>query len=177
MSGTTGLHECASSHVPPDLACKEFLRGANDRCVYCDHEEKCHPGPGGTCWVFRPEEDERALRRVAGYEGVDSTGVGPWDRHLLLPVGEAIAPVTDKYDRYREGLIAGGVSEADADDAVAESKRGNECLDRLECPKCSAAMRCSVDPRQAGSSEISGVWHQFACTACGYRIDRKQEIL
>jgi hypothetical protein len=42
---------CTSSHEPPDTACKRFERGANGRCVYCDHEEKCHPGPGATCEI------------------------------------------------------------------------------------------------------------------------------
>ncbi len=51
---------CTSSHDPPDTACTTFETGGNGRCVFCDHEEKCHPGPGGTCWVFRPEEDERS---------------------------------------------------------------------------------------------------------------------
>ena len=43
---TLELHECESSHVPKDLACKSFEEGANGRCVYCDHEKRCHPGPG-----------------------------------------------------------------------------------------------------------------------------------
>jgi hypothetical protein len=42
---------CASSHVPRDTACRGFLAGLNGRCVYCDHEEKCHPGPGATCEI------------------------------------------------------------------------------------------------------------------------------
>jgi hypothetical protein len=42
---------CSSSHEPPDTACRGFLRGQNGRCVYCDHEEKCHPGPGATCEI------------------------------------------------------------------------------------------------------------------------------
>lgn len=44
-------HCCASSHEPPDTACKSFLAGQNGRCAYCDHEAKCHPGPGATCWI------------------------------------------------------------------------------------------------------------------------------
>lgn len=42
---------CASSHLPPDQACRGFRKGMNGRCVYCDHEEKCHPGPGATCEI------------------------------------------------------------------------------------------------------------------------------
>jgi hypothetical protein len=39
-------HECSSSHIPKDLACGNFEWCANGRCVYCDHEWRCHPGPG-----------------------------------------------------------------------------------------------------------------------------------
>lgn len=42
---------CSSAHEPPDTACKLFEAGANGRCVYCDHESKCHPGPGATCEI------------------------------------------------------------------------------------------------------------------------------
>ena len=42
---------CSSSHEPPDTACTDFLAGQSGNCVYCDHEEKCHPGPGATCEI------------------------------------------------------------------------------------------------------------------------------
>ncbi len=42
---------CASQHWPPDTACHDFERGSNGRCVFCDHELKCHPGPGATCEI------------------------------------------------------------------------------------------------------------------------------
>lgn len=44
---------CSSSHEPADTSCTEYCVGMNGRCVYCDHEEKCHPGPGATCWIGR----------------------------------------------------------------------------------------------------------------------------
>jgi len=44
---------CETSHEPKDTACKTFERGANGRCVHCDHAEQCHPGPGATCWIGR----------------------------------------------------------------------------------------------------------------------------
>lgn len=55
---------CTTSHRPLDTACWGFERGANGRCVYCDHEEKCHPGPGATCWIGSGEyapDDSRAI--------------------------------------------------------------------------------------------------------------------
>lgn len=47
---------CATSHEPLDTACRQFAEGANGRCVYCDHEMKCHPGPGATCDIGSGEQ-------------------------------------------------------------------------------------------------------------------------
>lgn len=38
--------KCACCHVPDLGACGEFVEGYNGRCVYCDHDEGCHPGEG-----------------------------------------------------------------------------------------------------------------------------------
>jgi hypothetical protein len=51
---------CASSHEPPDTACRNFEAGANGRCVFCDHESKCHPGPGATCEIGSGERGHDA---------------------------------------------------------------------------------------------------------------------
>lgn len=48
-------HCCGSSHEPPDPACRDYLEGRNGRCVYCDHAEECHPGPGATCDIGSDE--------------------------------------------------------------------------------------------------------------------------
>lgn len=37
---------CEQSHKHDYGACDEFEAGMNGRCVYCDHDEKCHPGKG-----------------------------------------------------------------------------------------------------------------------------------
>lgn len=47
---------CASSHAPPDTACRRFEAGANGRCAFCDHETGCHPGPGATCEIGAGED-------------------------------------------------------------------------------------------------------------------------
>jgi len=39
---------CECSHLPDRGACDNFEKGMNGRCVYCDHDEKCHPGKGET---------------------------------------------------------------------------------------------------------------------------------
>lgn len=36
--------ECGCCHVPDHGACQSFEKGANGRCVYCDHGKDCHPG-------------------------------------------------------------------------------------------------------------------------------------
>ena len=55
---------CASEHWPRDTACRTFTAGGNGRCVYCDHEEKCHPGPGATCEIGSGEGPESAPDRA-----------------------------------------------------------------------------------------------------------------
>ena len=37
---------CECSHKYDYGACDDFEKGMNGRCVYCDHEEDCHPGTG-----------------------------------------------------------------------------------------------------------------------------------
>jgi len=44
-----GPHVCG--HLEPDTACRTFEVGMNGRCVYCNLEERCHPGPGATCEI------------------------------------------------------------------------------------------------------------------------------
>jgi len=38
--------QCDCAHVPDHGACDVFEQGMNGRCVYCDHDEGCHPGQG-----------------------------------------------------------------------------------------------------------------------------------
>lgn len=35
---------CGCCHKPDYGACQSFEKGANGRCVYCDHGKVCHPG-------------------------------------------------------------------------------------------------------------------------------------
>lgn len=46
---------CGCCHSPDHGACQTFEKGANGRCVYCDHGEDCHPGDPdrfNTPWVW-----------------------------------------------------------------------------------------------------------------------------
>ena len=38
--------KCACCHAVDYGACDTFEVGMNGRCVYCDHDESCHPGTG-----------------------------------------------------------------------------------------------------------------------------------
>lgn len=68
---------CASSHDPADTACRGFERGANGRCVFCDHDASCHPGPGATCEIgsgegpFSPECHLTPAGGAAPYESIE----------------------------------------------------------------------------------------------------------
>lgn len=63
-----GVRCCNSSHEPPDTACRTFAAGLNGRCVFCDHEQLCHPGPGATCDIGGGETGAYADLRLAAEE-------------------------------------------------------------------------------------------------------------
>jgi hypothetical protein len=75
---------CSSSHDPPDTACKTYERGMSGNCVYCDHEEKCHPGPGGTCWVFREGHELTTAELAALIPGLTATNPITRNDHVKL---------------------------------------------------------------------------------------------
>lgn len=78
--------------------------------------------------------------------------------------------------RYREALLAGGCTEEEADRLVAEAKRQAACADRLECHVCAGRLTKKIDERQAGLSDVSGVWFNYRCTKCGAFFDRKEAM-
>lgn len=95
---------CTSSHEPPDTACRSFLAGANGRCAYCDHEKKCHPGPGATCEIGRDESGLSASpgtvaqsreRRV--FEGVVKPSTS--DFGTTIDDGEQLRDMSDMFTR------------------------------------------------------------------------------
>jgi len=71
---------CESSHVPTDLACPTYETGANGRCVYCDHDSACHPGPN-TAGPLGHEEPDRAVAVIRKGQRIfvgDPDGDGVW---------------------------------------------------------------------------------------------------
>lgn len=74
---------------------------------------------------------------------------------------------------YRAALLAGGVSEAQADRATEAQRRHHAALDAGRCPRCGGAMVRSEDSRQAGATEVKGGrWFKYRGCPCGYFCDR-----
>jgi len=83
----------------------------------------------------------------------------------------------DKWDSFREYALAGGASEADVDDAIEEMKASEAKIDAGVCPSCDAQLTRTLDPRQAGPTEIAGKWFNYRCTRkCGWFADRCEPI-
>lgn len=87
----------------------------------------------------------------------------------------------DKYDNYRAGLLAGGVSETEADSAIRDMKVEDTKIDAGVCPKSSDSPNArhvltrTLDRRQAGPTEIAGKWFNYRCT-CGWFVDRCEPV-
>jgi hypothetical protein len=73
------------------------------------------------------------------------------------------------FTEYRRLALAGGASEAEVDQAIAEMRR----LDAGRCPKCAGPISRKVDPRQAGPTSFHGTWFNYRCP-CGYMSDRSE---
>lgn len=87
----------------------------------------------------------------------------------------------DKYDSYRAALLAGGIPAREIDEAIEKMKATDAKIDVGICPQGSAApntrhvLTRSLDPRQAGPTQIAGKWFNYRCT-CGWFADRCEPI-
>jgi hypothetical protein len=77
---------------------------------------------------------------------------------------------------YRDTLLQGGISFADAERATETLRREHGALDRGLCPRCDAVVKPDLQERQAGPSQVHGLWIQYLCSGCGYRVDRKEVV-
>jgi hypothetical protein len=78
---------------------------------------------------------------------------------------------------FRQRLLEAGASPAEADQAVADLIREDDCLDRLECFKCGVKLNRTLDPRQDGDTSVAGQWFNYRCSAqCGYFVDRVEPV-
>ena len=84
---------------------------------------------------------------------------------------------TDKYENYRQALLDGGAPISEIDRVIEHMKAEDEKIDAGICPGCRSKITRTLDPRQAGSTEVAGKWFNYRCVAkCGWFIDRCEPI-
>ena len=82
-----------------------------------------------------------------------------------------------EYDSFREHALAGGASASEVDDIIEVMKAEGEKIDALICPNCGSKLTRTLDPRQAGETEIAGKWFNYRCTRrCGWFADRCEPV-
>jgi hypothetical protein len=85
--------------------------------------------------------------------------------------------LSNKYDDYREALLAGGAPADQVEGVIEDMKAEDATLDALICPKCSSPLTRTLDPRQAGPTEIAGKWFNYRCmSSCGWFTDRCEPV-
>jgi hypothetical protein len=100
--------------------------------------------------------------------------MNPYDEAMIEPKTRAMVAAFLRRQGHKVAAesLESGMDPKEADALVAYQERLAACADRLECSECGGVLTKKVDPRQAGPSEIQGVWHNFRCTACGHFFDR-----
>jgi hypothetical protein len=87
----------------------------------------------------------------------------------------------DKYENYRQALLAGGAHIAEVDRVIEDMKAEDAKIDVGICPKrdnspnARHVLTRTLDPRQAGPTEIAGKWFNYRC-ACGWFADRCEPV-
>lgn len=74
------------------------------------------------------------------------------------------------YGDLRKTLRYMGMSEEQIEEYIQDLTKEDQCLDRLECPKCGKQLTRKKD-HQTGSTKVSGVWYAYRCS-CGYLMTR-----
>ena len=84
--------------------------------------------------------------------------------------------IKDKYESYRQALLAGGADPKVVEQIVAEARAEGEKIDACVCPKCRSRLTRVLDRRQAGPTEIAGKWFNYRYTECPYFVDRCEPV-
>ena len=85
--------------------------------------------------------------------------------------------VTDKYENYRQAALAGGAHIAEIDREIENTRAEDAKIDAGVCPRCGGTLTRTLDPRQAGSTEVAGKWFNYRCVAkCGWMADRCEPV-
>jgi hypothetical protein len=82
----------------------------------------------------------------------------------------------DKYDAYKEALLAGGAPAAEVERAITLLKATDACVDALACEVCRSKLIRTLDPRQAGPTRVAGKWFNYRCTSCEWFVDRCEPV-
>lgn len=76
------------------------------------------------------------------------------------------------YDAYRAKLLECGATLDEANQAVEESKKLDDSLNRRCCPECTQAVTRVLDNNQVGHSLIKGNWYKYTCRKCEFFMCR-----
>ena len=84
------------------------------------------------------------------------------------------------YDAYHAKLLECGATREEADQAVEESRKLDNSLNKRCCPECSQAVTRVFDNNQVGHSLIKGNWYKYTCHKCEFfmcRIEPDEETI
>ncbi len=86
----------------------------------------------------------------------------------------------ERNKEYRELLIKGGCSEAEADETIAYQDSIARACDELKCMNCSGTLSRKIDGRQAGGDkedkEKGMLWVNYRCAPdCDFMVDRMED--
>lgn len=83
----------------------------------------------------------------------------------------------DEYDSFRAHALEGGVPADAVERAIDEMKAEGAKIDAGICPSCGSKLTRTLDPRQAGPTELAGKWFNYRCTErCGWFADRCEPV-
>lgn len=120
----------------------------------------------------------RKLKRYAEGANAPASEPKPWrvvgHAKVCPSCADKIENRSKFYKAYRDGLLKGGVSETEANDAVSAMMTEDNILDSRRCPRCLVPVRREKDPWQGGLSNRPGVWFKYHCKSCGYLTTRKE---
>lgn len=82
----------------------------------------------------------------------------------------------DKYENYRQSALAGGARVTEVERAIRDMKFEDALLRSGSCPKCASKVERTLDPYQAGPTEVAGKWFKYRCTECPYFTTRCEPV-
>ena len=87
-----------------------------------------------------------------------------------------MSPPKDKYENYRQAALSGGVNQDAVEREISNMKAEDAKLEARVCYRCGSKITKTLDPRQAGPTEIAGKWFKYRCTECPYFAERCEPV-